>query len=272
MTQAKRTKNQSAERAVWRPLLLSFVAVLIYYLIPALAPNLNYITRQTIAYAVLTVLAIGIYLYLHSAYNLQPILKPIKIDDFSDETTFGFISIVGFAFAALWRDLGWFTKSLAVEDAKMTWRFGDPSAFWTWIFVAVILAPVAEEIIFRGILMNSFMNRISNLQSLLLVMLLNALFYRSFALFAYGLLAGLAFGVLFVSNPNNIVICILSHMMSNFIGGYILLRLYDHNIPAETVKTYLNILLLIVVILLVSGVIHKIWLSYHPGNDKTEDK
>lgn len=50
------------------------------------------------------------------------------------------------------------------------------------------------------------------------------------------------------------------------------MRLYDHNIPAETVKTYLNILLLIVVILLVSGVIHKIWLSYHPGNDKTEDK
>jgi len=82
------------------------------------------------------------------------------------------------------------------------------------ILKIVILAPVVEELIFRGIIMHGLMRNYSKFTAVFVSALMFALFHLNPWQFPATFILGLLLGILMV-RTNNIFLCILGHAINN---------------------------------------------------------
>jgi hypothetical protein len=88
---------------------------------------------------------------------------------------------------------------------------------WLGAFMkVVIIAPVIEELIFRGVIMNGFMRNYPKFLSIFFSALLFALFHLNPWQFPGTFVLGLLLGWLMV-RTKNIFVCILGHAINNFL-------------------------------------------------------
>ncbi|WP_430974440.1 lysostaphin resistance A-like protein [Sunxiuqinia rutila] len=126
--------------------------------------------------------------------------------------------------------------------------------------IIVILAPLVEEILFRGIILKSFLNKYSPLQSILLTAFLFGAIHFNINQLVSGLLAGVFLGYLYWQTQS-LSLCILSHMIYNGIAyaAYFLLN-NGFNIESTIANTKLYLLLYFIAALTLAGcllIIHK---------------
>ncbi|WP_299581419.1 type II CAAX endopeptidase family protein [uncultured Sunxiuqinia sp.] len=126
--------------------------------------------------------------------------------------------------------------------------------------IIVILAPLVEEILFRGIILKSFLNKYSPLQSILLTAFLFGAIHFNINQLVSGLLAGVFLGYLYWQTQS-LSLCILSHMIYNGIAyaAYFLLN-NGFNIESTIANTKLYLSLYFIAALTLAGcllIIHK---------------
>ena len=99
------------------------------------------------------------------------------------------------------------------------------------LFVLSIVAPITEELLFRGLILQGFLNQYSIKKSLLVSSLLFALFHLNPWQFVSALFLGLVFSWWFV-HFRSLLPCLIGHAYINFFP--ILLKLTDIRIPGLT--------------------------------------
>jgi uncharacterized protein len=88
---------------------------------------------------------------------------------------------------------------------------------WTGAFIkVVVVAPVVEELIFRGVIMQGFMRNYPKILAILFSALLFALFHLNPWQFPATFILGLLLGWLMV-RTHSILLCILTHALNNLI-------------------------------------------------------
>ena len=94
----------------------------------------------------------------------------------------------------------------------------------------VILVPIAEELLFRGIILSEFKAAMPKWAAILLTGLIFAVVHGNIYQGVYTFVAGVYFGYLYVFSES-ILIPILAHMLFNFVGGILpyLVDLDDKN-------------------------------------------
>lgn len=94
-----------------------------------------------------------------------------------------------------------------------------------WFIPTVVIAPIAEEVIFRGYVFNGLEKRFSAKKTILLsAMMFGAChIYPQFIL--YGFIGGLALGYIYY-HTRSLLICIIAHASVNFVGW----KVHSHTI------------------------------------------
>jgi membrane protease YdiL (CAAX protease family) len=82
------------------------------------------------------------------------------------------------------------------------------------ILKVVVIAPIVEELIFRGVIMHGLMRNYSRITAVLVSALLFALFHLNPWQFPATFILGLVLGILMV-RTRNIILCILGHAINN---------------------------------------------------------
>ena len=90
----------------------------------------------------------------------------------------------------------------------------SPSNKWDEIFTIVIIAPIMEEFLYRGVLLRGFLQKYSIEKSILISALIFALIHANPWQFMPALVMGIFLGWIFV-NTRSIIICILIHSLYN---------------------------------------------------------
>lgn len=102
-------------------------------------------------------------------------------------------------------------------------RLFDPDlGVWSGISRVVIIAPIVEELIFRGVIMHGFLRNYSKTVAVILSALLFALFHLNPWQFPATFLLGLILGIVRI-RTNSVLACIIGHALHN---GLILLTSY----------------------------------------------
>ncbi|MGQ7868404.1 lysostaphin resistance A-like protein [Sunxiuqinia sp. sy24] len=126
--------------------------------------------------------------------------------------------------------------------------------------IIVLLAPITEEILFRGIILKSLLNNYSPLKSILLTAFLFGAIHFNINQLISGLISGIFLGYLYWQ-IQSLSLCILSHMLYNGIayGAYYLLD-NGFNIESTISNTKVYLLLYFIAALTLAGcllIIHK---------------
>jgi membrane protease YdiL (CAAX protease family) len=103
------------------------------------------------------------------------------------------------------------------------------------IIAVVIVAPVVEEILFRGIILNFMQKKYTSNISVILSALIFALVHLNIWQFFGVFILGLIFGWLFVKT-NSLWLCIAGHMLNNSMF-YIIKYLFNLRIPGFTYES-----------------------------------
>ncbi|MDP4183796.1 MAG: type II CAAX endopeptidase family protein [Bacteroidota bacterium] len=120
-----------------------------------------------------------------------------------------YIDIVNIALSKVLPAPGWFWE--------MFGKAVDPKGnIWTSLLKVVIIAPIVEESIFRGIIMHGFMRNYSNVKAIVISALMFALFHLNPWQFPSTFVLGLFLGWLMVAT-RSLLVCILGHAINNFI-------------------------------------------------------
>lgn len=96
--------------------------------------------------------------------------------------------------------------------------------WWLNLLATVVLVPVAEELLFRGIIMGELRRAFSDTTALLLSSVLFALFHMNVIQSSYVFLPGLILGLGYLMT-RNLWVPILMHALFNFLGGMLPLLL-----------------------------------------------
>lgn len=120
------------------------------------------------------------------------------------------------------------------------------SAILLYVFQMVIFSPIAEELVFRGIILNT-MRRFGDSFALLISAVLFSLFHGNLLQIPNAFLQGLLIGY-FVLCTGSLWVGVIIHMVSN--GTVLLFDLLTKNLPPEL--NYLSGLFLFAVFLLIS--------------------
>lgn len=102
--------------------------------------------------------------------------------------------------------------------------FGS-SKEWFSIIGVVIIAPLLEEIVFRGIILQGFLKNYSITKSIIITAVLFGLFHANIVQTPLVILLGIVLGVIYIKT-GSLFMCIIGHALNNFIavfGGNIFL-------------------------------------------------
>ncbi|SKA78591.1 hypothetical protein SAMN05443428_102155 [Caloramator quimbayensis] len=102
--------------------------------------------------------------------------------------------------------------------------FGS-SKEWFSILSVIIIAPVLEEIVFRGIILQGFLKNYSIKKSVIITAVLFGLFHGNIVQTPIVILLGIVLGIIYIKT-SSLFICIIGHMLNNFIalfGGSVFL-------------------------------------------------
>lgn len=100
------------------------------------------------------------------------------------------------------------------------------SELWIQIIALVILIPIAEELLFRGIIQGELSLRFSRTTTIIISSLIFALFHFDLIQGSYVLFAGIILALAYELS-DNILVPIFMHMIFNLIGGGVLQRILD---------------------------------------------
>lgn len=133
---------------------------------------------------------------------------------------------------------------------------GEVSFIGTIIHV-IIVAPIAEEVLFRGIMLKGLLKRYSAITSILVTALLFAIIHLNIYQFVGAFIAGLLLGWLYLKTES-LLLCIISHAAYNSIG-YILWDLLKLKIKGYTLEGFQPIWFTLfgVLLLIIFGIIIK---------------
>jgi uncharacterized protein len=134
---------------------------------------------------------------------------------------------------------------------------GADSAPWKGFLAVVVVAPIAEEIIFRGLILRGFLKRYSVRRSILLSALLFGIVHMNPWQFVTAFAAGIILGWWYVKTKS-IVTPILGHALNNgmsFIIGAIGLSIPGYNAPYDIAMHQPVWFDLLGIILLAGGVV-----------------
>ena len=113
----------------------------------------------------------------------------------------------------------------------------------------LLLAPFVEELVFRGVLLNGFLNRYSPAKSILITSLLFSILHLNSMQLIIAFLLGLLTGWYFYKT-RNLLSCILIHSFSNLVGitiiKYFIDKLHYQVITADTKIIQVDNLLLFI--------------------------
>ncbi len=87
---------------------------------------------------------------------------------------------------------------------------------WGVVLKVVIIAPIIEEMIFRGIIMHGFMRNYSKFSAIIISALMFALFHLNPWQFPSAFALGILLGWLMV-RTRSILLCILGHSVNNLL-------------------------------------------------------
>lgn len=108
---------------------------------------------------------------------------------------------------------------------------GGNDAMWKAFIAVSIVAPVVEEVLFRGIILPGFLTHYSRKKAILVSALLFALVHANPWQFTPAFVAGLITAYLFV-RTGSLLLCIFVHALNNSLG--FIVRLIGLNIPGFT--------------------------------------
>lgn len=94
--------------------------------------------------------------------------------------------------------------------------FENDYGFWGVALKVAVIAPIIEESIFRGIIMNGFVRNYSKFTAVFLSALMFALFHLNPWQFPATFLLGLFVGWI-MARTNNLLLCILAHAINNLL-------------------------------------------------------
>ncbi len=110
----------------------------------------------------------------------------------------------------------------------------DPLIVWKSILLAVIIAPLVEEVLFRGILLKGFLKHYQPHRAIAI----SALFFGLFHLNPWQFWAGVAWGVVagwWFYETRSLLPCILGHALANSLS-FIAVDLLGLDIPGYTIS------------------------------------
>ncbi len=122
----------------------------------------------------------------------------------------------------------------------------DLNLIFTFIAV-VVLVPIAEELLFRGIILGEFIGRMPVSVAVILQAVLFSIFHMNLVQSTYVLIPGIFLGVVYVMT-RSIKMSILFHMIFNFFGGFVSLLFEGQLLPqiAVGIVSYLMIIPMLV--------------------------
>ena len=91
----------------------------------------------------------------------------------------------------------------------------DPSLFWFDILNSVILAPIFEEVLFRGIILDGLTKQYSNMYAIIVSSIVFALVHVLLPTKILALILGIILGICYI-RTKSIFMCILIHSLYNF--------------------------------------------------------
>lgn len=95
--------------------------------------------------------------------------------------------------------------------------YGSSEVLWTSIISAVIVAPIVEEILFRGIILRGFLKHYSPKKAIIASALIFGVMHMNPWQFLGAFLAGILIGYVFYKT-HSILLCILIHAFDNSLG------------------------------------------------------
>ncbi|TKG95562.1 CPBP family intramembrane metalloprotease [Puteibacter caeruleilacunae] len=113
--------------------------------------------------------------------------------------------------------------------------FENDYGFWGTAFKVALVAPVIEEMIFRGFIMHGFMRNYSKFTAIFVSALMFALFHLNPWQFPATFTLGLLLGWIMV-RTQNILLCIIGHALNNFL---VLLSIEYYEQINETAKDWI---------------------------------
>jgi membrane protease YdiL (CAAX protease family) len=134
---------------------------------------------------------------------------------------------------------------------------GDDSAPWKGILAVVVVAPIVEEIIFRGMILRGFLKHYSVRKSIFLSALLFGIVHMNPWQFVTAFVAGIILGWWYVKTES-IITTIFGHALNNgmnFIIGAIGLSIPGYNVPYDTAMHQPVWFDLLGIILLAGGIV-----------------
>ena len=209
---------------VFKYLLFSYLVIFVTYLFFYLTGNNNAVKRifDNIVY-VLSICSFIYSVYLSKKYNIS-YRKPWNIV---------ILSMLGISFAC-------FCNMLILSI-----RVNTISSFSKILLIiaGVIMGPLSEEIVFRGILLDDLIKYNNKFVSILLSSFIFGILHRDLISMIYAFIFGIVTGVVYLKD-RNLTNCILVHASGNFI----VLLLTGYNV---------YILLLSLILLVISVIIVK---------------
>ncbi|GAA0182120.1 hypothetical protein SH2C18_45530 [Clostridium sediminicola] len=82
------------------------------------------------------------------------------------------------------------------------------------LFSTTIIAPIFEEIIMRGIILEGFLNKYKHRTAIILSALLFGLFHLNIPQFVNAFIMGIIFGIIYYKT-RSLILCIVAHMVNN---------------------------------------------------------
>jgi hypothetical protein len=106
---------------------------------------------------------------------------------------------------------------------------GEQASLWGSLLALVVVAPVGEELLFRGLILNGFLSRYSVRKAIVASALLFGAFHLNPWQFVGATLAGLLFGWWYVQT-RSLIPCIVGHSLFNGVP-FVLARVLHVQVP-----------------------------------------
>lgn len=126
-----------------------------------------------------------------------------------------------------------------MSQAEMLTSSG--SKLWIQVLALAVLVPIAEELLFRGIIQGELSLRYSRKVTVIVSSLVFAVFHFNLVQGTYVLFAGIILALAY-EFTNNLLVPIFMHMVFNFIGGGILQEVLDLSESGGTVLLVIMLL------------------------------
>lgn len=226
----------SIRQAIWLLVLVVLLTIMLSISIVILEENMGfYITDHPITFGVVNLIAIGLILMWglkKAKASFDEVFPLVSIQ----MSLFLPISLTTIGAGILISELDNLFRTVFPMPAEMaeffTKVFLDQTSLWGSFFVLVVVAPLTEELLFRGIILRGFLNHYSKRKAVLASALLFGIFHLNPWQFFGATIMGVLFAWLFV-RTRSLIPCIFGHALINAVP-IILFGFLDFELPDVT--------------------------------------